>query len=197
MFSLSMRVSECCTSGGVILIAKPESIFVGTGAADISRLMGVLAGLTAAVASASAFICIRSLSGSEPALVVASWFHVTSVVLSAVPVAVGYPAPAAWPAGRDWPILGFLIMSSFSSQLFLSRGLALLSPSKASSIVLLEVVHARILSILFLHEQIEAIGVGGSILVAAGVLVAQLSNSDTNHTPDSVQALHPQRTGHS
>lgn len=160
-------------AGGITLISKPS--FLGGTAGNTSALhsLGVLTGLGASAVATCAFLCIRALAGREPAAVVAVAFHMVAAITAVVPMLMGYPRPATWPTSSDWQILLALAMASCAGQLFIARGFALLSPSKAAAINVLEVVHARVLSTLFLHDPLEISGIAGSAFVAAGVLMAQ------------------------
>lgn len=171
-------------SGGILLISKPDFLVAG-GNGTSTHLAGVLAGLGAAAASTSGFLFLRSLAGKEPAIVMATWYNIMSFAIAAVPTLLGYPSPAAWPCKKDWPVLGVLVMASFSCQVFLARGLTLLTPSKAAAINLLQVVYARILGTVFLHDAIEVPGITGSMLVVAGVLVANSGNDTNNNSQDT------------
>eukprot|EP00892_Ulva_mutabilis_P009823 jgi/Ulvmu1/7212/UM034_0121.1 len=181
-------IAAACMSciGGVGLITKPTFLFGSAGDSGPWHLAGVFAGLGSSVAAGVAFVCIRSLSGKEPAVVMTNWFHATSTVISVIPVLLGFPGPAVWPTLTELMILVAIVLGSFTGQLCLSRGFSMLAPSRAAAINLLQVVHARILSIAFLHEHIEASGIAGTVLVAAGVLVAQMGKNGAQAREQSV-----------
>lgn len=137
-------------------------------------MAGVCAGLGSSVAAVVAFVSIRSLSGLEPAAVMTVWFDAVSVTVSVIPMLLSYPGPAAWPAPREWLILGAMVVASFVGQLSLARGFTLLAPSRAAAINLLQLVYAGVLGTVFLHERIQGVSIGGAVLMAAGVLAAMM-----------------------
>lgn len=51
---------------------------------------GVVLAIAAAFAAAAAFVSIRFMSKGESALSIAMWFHLSSIVMSAVPLAVRF-----------------------------------------------------------------------------------------------------------
>ncbi|GLC34177.1 hypothetical protein PLESTM_000166500 [Pleodorina starrii] len=190
-------VSVC----GLILLTRPPFLFghtgsgssagglhgdggVGVGTAgagdgagggwDRDRLLGSMFGLLSALLSAGAFISIRYIGKSEPALVVSVYFHVCAAGSSLAPLAAGVPAPAVWPSGPQWALLAGVGCCSFWGQILIGRSFQLLNAARASAINLTQVVYSYLLGLIFLHESLTLFGGGGSVLIAAGAVLVNL-----------------------
>ncbi|EFJ41921.1 hypothetical protein VOLCADRAFT_67693, partial [Volvox carteri f. nagariensis] len=136
---------------GLILLTRPPLLFghqddyttAGSASAaaggDKQRLFGSMFGLLSAVLSAGAFISIRYIGKSEPALVVSVYFHVCAAASSIVPLAAGLPAPAVWPTGVGWALLLGVACCSFWGQILIGRGFQLMNAARASAINLTQV----------------------------------------------------------
>jgi drug/metabolite transporter (DMT)-like permease len=74
----------------------------------------------------------RFVGKAEPAIVVALYFHTSTMVLSALPLLIGWPSPAAWLSWSDALLLVGVAATSFAGQLFLTRGFQLLPAGKAA-----------------------------------------------------------------
>ncbi len=118
---------------GVVLLAHPPFLFGGHASWGHTRIVGTVAGLMSALLGAAAFISIRYIGRSEPALVVAMWFHTATLMMSSVPLAAGWPDRAVLPSLGDAALLVAVALSSFSAQLYLTRGFQLESATRASA----------------------------------------------------------------
>ncbi|GLI66985.1 hypothetical protein VaNZ11_011081 [Volvox africanus] len=147
---------------------------IGGGGWDKQRLLGSMFGLLSALLSTGAFISIRFIGKSEPALVVSVYFHVSAAATSLVPLAAGMPAPAVWPKGVQWALLLGVSSCSFWGQILIGRSFQLLNAARASAINLTQVVYSYLLGLIFLHEQLTLLGGAGSMLIAAGAVLVNL-----------------------
>jgi drug/metabolite transporter (DMT)-like permease len=166
-----MHRCTCC-AGGVALITHPP--FGGGHAWNTNRLIGVAAGLGSSVFAAGAFLSIKSLGNSEQAIVMSMWFHSVSAAVAIVPLCFSIPAPAVLPTLKETCLLVNVVWTSFIGQLLISRGFQLLAPSSAAAINLTQVMHARVLSTLVLHDPFHWFSFAGSALIVLGVLLSQL-----------------------
>lgn len=141
---------------------------------DEQRLLGSMFGLLSAILSAGAFISIRYIGKSEPALVVSVYFHVCAAASSIGPLAAGLPAPARWPSGGQWVLLLGIAGCSFWGQILIGRSFQLLHAARASAINLMQVVYSYLLGLVFLHEQLTLLGGAGSALIGAGAVLVNL-----------------------
>eukprot|EP00878_Enallax_costatus_P040462 GHUV01046718.1.p1 GENE.GHUV01046718.1~~GHUV01046718.1.p1 ORF type:complete len:113 (-),score=20.23 GHUV01046718.1:237-575(-) len=90
-------------------------------------------------------LCIyarRMVGKAEPAIVVALYFHTSTMVMSAVPLAAAVPQAAAWLSAVDWLLLLGVAMTSFCGQLSLTRGFQLLDAGKAAGLNFSQVSNA-------------------------------------------------------
>jgi drug/metabolite transporter (DMT)-like permease len=175
-------------AGGVILISKPVFLFGGTPIVGDKSILGVLAALGSACSAVGAFLSIKSLGNSEKPIVMSMWFHTVSFVAAVLPLCAGYPDHAVMPTIWECVLLTQIVWTSFFGQLMLSRGFQLLSPSVAAAMNLSQVVHARFLSIVFLHDSLQWNTACGSLLVCGGVLAAQLGKNNDRGGVDSIAA---------
>lgn len=143
------------------------------------QAVGAAAGLGSAFAVVPVIFVIRSLASSEPEAVMSVWFHMTAGIVSLVLMLLGLPTSVVFPSLHEWLILGGLVAASLLGQIFLARGFNLLSLRKAAVINLLQLVHAMVLGTVFLNDPVQATSIGGSVLVAAGVVVAHMGRDES------------------
>jgi drug/metabolite transporter (DMT)-like permease len=74
----------------------------------------------------------RFIGKAEPAIVVALYFHTSTMLLSALPLLIGWPSHALWLSWSDVLLLVGVAATSFAGQLFLTRGFQLLPAGKAA-----------------------------------------------------------------
>uniref|UniRef100_A0A383VLI0 EamA domain-containing protein n=1 Tax=Tetradesmus obliquus TaxID=3088 RepID=A0A383VLI0_TETOB len=154
---------------GLVLITHPPMLFGGHADWGPKRVMGTLLGVTSAVFATGAFICIRFVGKAEPAIVVALYFHTSTMLLSAVPLLLRWPSPAAWLSWLDGLLLVGVAATSFAGQLFLTRGFQLLPAGKAAGFNFSQVVYSYAFGIFFFHEHLSLFGVAGTALIALGM----------------------------
>ncbi|KAG2429743.1 hypothetical protein HXX76_010527 [Chlamydomonas incerta] len=141
---------------------------------DAQRLLGTLFGVLSALLSAGAFISIRFIGKSEPALVMSVYFHLSAAASCAVPLLLGLPQRAVAPSGPQWALLAGVAATSFWGQILIGRGFQLLSAARASAINFTQVVYSYMLGLLFLHESLSLSGGAGSALIATGAVLVNL-----------------------
>jgi drug/metabolite transporter (DMT)-like permease len=161
--------------GGLLLLTHPPFIFGQGDQWDHRKIWGTAAGCSSAVFAAAAFITIRIISTREPAIVLSMWFHTTAMVSSVPCLAFSWPGPpAVWPSIVEWVILTAIGISSFAGQMVLSRGFQLLSGAKASGINMTQLVFGWFFGFVFFNEELTALSIGGSGLVAVGAIMVNL-----------------------
>jgi hypothetical protein len=82
---------------------------------------------------AVAVSAIRLIGRGEASVTVALWFHTSTVVMAAIPLAVGWPQQAVVPLPGDLVLLLGVALSSFCGQLLMTRGLQLIPAAQASA----------------------------------------------------------------
>lgn len=147
---------------GVVLVARP------TGAGGIPPLALAIA-LTAAVLSASAYVMVRRLRGTEHPDVIVLWFAAVSVV-GATPFALGN---WVWPTPAEWLVLLGVGVTTQVGQVCITRGLHLETAGRATAIGYTQVLFATLWGLLFLGEVPGALVlVGGALVLVGSVLLA-------------------------
>ncbi|KAF6266011.1 hypothetical protein COO60DRAFT_639078 [Scenedesmus sp. NREL 46B-D3] len=165
-----LGVAGCAWSVlGLVLITHPPMLFGGHMDWGPRRVGGTLFGVVSAVFATGAFICIRFVGKAEPAIVVALYFHTSTMLLSAAPLVIGWPSHAAWLAWGDALLLFGVAATSFAGQLFLTRGFQLLPAGKAAGFNFSQVVYSYAFGILLFHEHLTLFGVAGTALIALGM----------------------------
>ncbi|KAK9813698.1 hypothetical protein WJX73_004090 [Symbiochloris irregularis] len=178
---------------GVVLVSQPPVLFGGSDSVPWTpqHMTGVLASIGAAFMVACAFVSIRFMSG-ESALSIALWFHTCSIFVGIVPTVVGWPSPAVVPSAQDALIMVFVGVTSFVGQVLLGRGYQLEVASKVAAVNYLQVVFASFFGIVFLGERLTLLAILGSILIAMGVVLANMGKAkkpaSDSAQPSSVKA---------
>jgi drug/metabolite transporter (DMT)-like permease len=151
---------------GIALILKPGLFFGGEGMLEPAALIGVAAGLLAAVS----FVTIRRLHRSEPTTRIVFYFGVISTALSAVPLAWTWrtPEPALW------GLLAAMGGAATAGQLLLTRAYALAPAAQVGPFTYSVVVFSAALGWLFWGELPGPWSSLGTVLVVlAGILAIQ------------------------
>lgn len=76
---------------------------------------------------------IRLIGGSEPAAVIAIWFHTATALLSVFPLLAGIPNKPVLMSGGDGGLMLGVAATSFVAQLLSTRGLQRCQAAKAAA----------------------------------------------------------------
>jgi drug/metabolite transporter (DMT)-like permease len=85
---------------------------------------------------------IRLIGGSEPAAVIALWFHCATMILSVFPLLAGVPNKPVLLSGVDGSLMLGVAGTSFVAQLLSTRGLQRCQAAKAAAMGFTQVRHA-------------------------------------------------------
>lgn len=147
--------------------------------------VAVAVGLSGALLTALAYICVRNLSASEHPLVIVYYFPLISVPLT---------LPFLWrdvvlPEGMDW--LWLLATGVFTQlgQIWITQGLALLPSARASIINYTQVLFAAFWGVLIFAEPINIWLVLGLICVSFSTLISLSVQNAPVKTTASYQDL--------
>lgn len=173
---------------GMVVLIHPPMLFGGHADWGPKRILGTSLGLVSAVCCAGAFISIRFIGKSEPAIVVALYFHLSTAILSGFPLAFGWPQAATAISWFDGLMLVGVAAGSFAGQLFMTRSLQLEDASLISSLNFCQVLYSYIFGIFFFKEHLTLTGVLGSLLVALGMLCVTLRPKDTPAAEEAAAA---------
>ncbi len=144
---------------GVLLVLKPG--------AELFRPIS-LVGLAACLLAAVAFVSVRSLTATEPALRVVFWFAAISTLVSAIPMTW------AW-AGISGTSLLLLIgvgLLATSSQLLMSEGYRWAPAGKAGPFGYSAIVFSAAFAWVLWDERVDALAASGAALIFLAGLVA-------------------------
>lgn len=148
---------------GVLLVARPEFLFGGSGL----DLTAAMVGLLGAFCSGTAYVTVRRLRTTETPIVIIFYFAVISTVGS-LPFAL---ADIVWPTPREWLVLVGVGVTTQLGQISITRGLHLERAGRAASVGYLQIVFAAAWGALFFAEAPTAWTLGGAALIVGSTLV--------------------------
>jgi len=144
---------------GVVLVVQP-----GAGASDP---VGVAIALAGAICSSIAYVTVRSLSRTEPELVIVFFFP-----LIATPLAIPWAAADfVIPQPIDWLLLVAIGCATQLGQVFLTMGLARERAGRATAVGYLQVCFAMVWQLALFGQAIALATLAGAALIIAGTLV--------------------------
>lgn len=144
---------------GVLLVAKPSAALF-----DSQALVGIAASLLAAFA----FVSIREMSDTEPALRMVFYFSLFSALISALPLAW------AWQplhAHELWLLLIVGLLAT-TSQIVMSKAYSLAPPGMIGPVAYLAIVFAGIIAWLRWNETPDLTSLFGAALIFSASLLS-------------------------
>jgi len=147
---------------GVVVVLRP-----GSGLVNPAALIGLLAGLLAALAQTS----VRKLTLTEPILRIVVYFALMGTLISAVTL------PFAWvtPARELWPVLVLLGLSATVGQLLLTKAYSYAPASQIGGFVYSGVLFAALMDWMRLGlVPTIYFFVGALLIVASGALMFRM-----------------------
>jgi drug/metabolite transporter (DMT)-like permease len=151
---------------GVVLIARPASLFGGATRLDPHYLALALFG---ALCSAGAYVTIRAIGHREHPQVVVLWLPMLTVPMSLPLAARGWRLPS----GGEWLLLAGIGLTTQLGQLELTRGLQAEKAGRATAIGYVQIVFAAVWGMLVFGERPGAWTLAGaSVILASTLLVA-------------------------
>jgi drug/metabolite transporter (DMT)-like permease len=151
----------------VILDLAPDAAWGGV---SLVALIGLLGGVFAAVAK----VTVRRLSGSEPTTRIVFYFALIGGLISAVPLAWEWQTPTA----TAWGLLLGIGIAATLGQLALTRGLTLAPASRMGAFGYFSVIFGAAYGWLFWDEPLTLSLLLGTLLIAAGGLLASRARND-------------------
>lgn len=173
---------------GVIVILDPAPSGHWAGVSPVA-LVGLLGGLLAAVAK----VTVRRLSRTEPTGRIVFYFALIGVSISAVPLLWDWrtPSPVAL------ALLLAIGLAATLGQLSLTRGLSLAPASRMGAFGYSSVVFGAAYGWLFWGEPMTLNVILGTLLIAAGGLVASRATRGSNAPPPVMSPAKPGALGES
>lgn len=144
--------------------------------------------------SAGAYLSIRKLS-SESSVVLGLWLHACTVIISFIPVCIGWPDKTVMPSVADSMLIVTVSVLGFFALIIFTRSFQLLSAGKASALNFTGVLYAYIWDLLIWGTAITLSGIIGTALTLAGVMMVAIRNSKAAPKP-AVVVLAPNISVH-
>ena len=165
---------------GVLLIAKPGSLFLSGASAHWAMLIG----LGGAFFTALAILSVKRLSSSEPPERIALYFLILGGLIALPPAVLVWQTPQA----SDWVWLLAFGGLTAASQVALSKGYALATVSRVAPMDFVRLPIALTVGIVLFSEIPDALSLAGSLVIALASLVIVLSPGGAKKTPLPGQA---------
>ena len=153
--------------GGVLMIARPAALFGG--APGPIEWPFVLVGALGALMASFAYVSVRKLGQTEPAILIVFYFPAVSVPVS-LPFAIAdWVAPDLW----GWCLLLGVGVSTQIAQLALTKGLARERAGRAVSIGYLQIAIAALLGWALFDQVPGAWSWAGILVIVLSLVLAQ------------------------
>jgi drug/metabolite transporter (DMT)-like permease len=153
---------------GVLMIAQPAAL-VGAGTTDVIPWPYVLVGALGALMASFAYVTVRKLGQTEPAILIVFFFPAVSVPVS-LPFAI---ADWVWPDLYGWALLLGVGVSTQIAQLALTKGLSRERAGRAVSIGYLQIAIAALLGWALFGDVPSAWSWAGIAVIVASLVLAQ------------------------
>lgn len=169
---------------GVILIARPASLFGGATRLD-PRWLGIA--LLGAFCSATAYVVIRAIGAREHPQVVVLWLPMLTVPLSAPLAAASW----RWPTGRETLLLLAIGITTQLGQLELTRGLQREKAGRATAIGYVQIVFSAVWGALVFGERPGVWTWAGAAVILGSTLTIAASRRVTASRRASIELPEP------
>ncbi|MBX7196422.1 MAG: DMT family transporter [Sandaracinaceae bacterium] len=155
---------------GVLLIARPTTLFGGNASDAPLSLSGVLVGLFGAFVSALVYLVVRKLKDEDARVVV---FQLPLLV---IPLTLPLAWPVwTWPTPFEWLVLLGVGIATQIGQVKMTESLQQETAARATAVSFAQVAFAMGWSVLFFHELPSLTTWLGAALVFAGTLLVARS----------------------
>ncbi len=146
--------------GGIALIVKPDA----EGFVSFASVAGVLSGACAA----AAWVSIRRIADTEPAVRIVFYFSALSTLVSAIPLLWAWRAPS----GAVWLWLGATGIFATAGQFCLTRAYSLAAAARVGPYTYTSVIFAGLIGWALWNERPDAASVLGMTLVITSCVLA-------------------------
>ncbi len=136
--------------------------------------VSIIIALIGAILTALAYVCVRKLSNNEHPLVIVHYFPLVSIPIT-LPFVL---ANGVMPLGIEWIwLLGVGILTQLG-QVYITKGLSLLTASHATSISYAQVLFATIWGALLFSEPISNGIIIGGLCILGSTIISLSSKTD-------------------
>jgi drug/metabolite transporter (DMT)-like permease len=163
----SLAISLC----GVVVVARPESLFGSTGALDGA---GVGLALGGAAFSAAAYVAVRHLRITDHPAVVVLYFPLVATPLF-VPLAWRV---WVWPTQQEWLVLLGVGVTTQIAQTCLTEGISRVPAGPATAVGYVQIAFAMLWSMMVFDVVPDLVAIGGAIIVFVGIAILLLTRPE-------------------
>jgi len=154
---------------GVLLIARPIAFFSGAATDSVISWPFVLVGVAGALFASLAYVAVRRLGQTEPAILVVFYFPIVTVPIS-LPFAIDH---WVWPDTYGWLLLLGVGTSTQIAQVALTKGLARETAGRAISVGYLQVAFATVFGAVLFEQIPGAWSWLGMALIVGSLFIAR------------------------
>ncbi|GAB1522130.1 hypothetical protein RhiTH_005240 [Rhizoctonia solani] len=199
--SWKQAVAGLASLAGVVLIAKPTSLFGGSDRADTGagaggpvvteaeRMVAVGVAMLGVLGASAAYISLRVIGKRAHPMHTMSYFSVWCVLVSVV---AGIATHGQWVFPRQWTWIGMLIivgLFGFLAQLFLTLGLQRETASRGSMVLYIQIVFSLIFERIAFGVSPSGLSLLGTcVIIASAIFVALNKPSKENRDPANTES---------
>ena len=203
-FTKTEQVAAFISLGGVVLIARPATLFsagdghsassntasandtnVRRSAASVpeatshQRLAAVGMAMVGVVGAAAAYTFIRWIGKRAHPLISVSYFALWCTIVSSVALVFIPSVPFVLPHTlRQWSLLFFIGVSGFVMQFLLTTGLQYEKSSRANNMVYVQMLFALIADLVVFGQAPSLLSIAGSTLILGGAVAVAIQKSE-------------------
>jgi len=196
-FSRKQALAGMCSLIGVVLIARPASLFGSDGKdetkSDVNsaqRLTAVGVSLLGVMGSTGAYTTMRAIGKKAHTLHSLNYFSLYCVLVSTI-LMIAQRVPVVIPASWTYILFIFLIgIFGFIAQVLLVMGFQRESASRGSMAIYTLILFAGALEQIFLHVKPAVLSVIGAIIILSSAIyiaITKQSTSDDKSAPKRVR----------
>ncbi|CAE6425413.1 unnamed protein product [Rhizoctonia solani] len=194
--SWKQAVAGLVSLAGVVLIAKPTSLFGGNDRADTGagaggrmvteaeRMVAVGVAMLGVLGASGAYISIRVIGKRAHPMHTMSYFSLWCVLVSVV---ASIATHGQWVLPRQWTWIGMLVivgLFGFCAQLLLTLGLRRETASRGSMVIYIQIVFSLIFERIAFGVSPSGLSLLGTCVIIASVIYIALHKpSKETHTP--------------
>ncbi|KAJ1303806.1 hypothetical protein OPQ81_008228 [Rhizoctonia solani] len=199
--SWKQAVAGLASLVGVVLIAKPTSLFGGSDRADTGagaggpivteaeRMVAVGVAMLGVLGASAAYISIRVIGKRAHPMHTMSYFSLWCVVVSVIG---GIATHGHWVFPRQWTWIGMLIivgLFGFCAQLLLTLGLQRETASRGSMVLYIQIVFSLVFERIAFGVSPSGLSLLGTcVIIASAIYVALNKPSKDTNTPADTES---------
>ncbi|CAE7119239.1 unnamed protein product [Rhizoctonia solani] len=181
---------------GVVLIAKPTSLFGGSGKTDTGsgaggpivteaeRMVAVGVAMLGVLGASAAYVSLRVIGKRAHPMHTMSYFSLWCVLVSVV---AGFATHGQWVFPRQWTWIGMLMivgLFGFFAQLLLTLGLQRETASRGSMVLYIQIVFSLVFERIAFGVSPSGLSLLGTcVIIASAIYVALNKPSKETNTP--------------